>query len=68
MLLPLLPADIGAARRGARRRLSGVTGAGAAAALALALRVVSLAGELAAVGVAELWALTLCPPGFGASR
>jgi dolichol-phosphate mannosyltransferase len=39
--------------------LAGVTGAGPAAALAIALRVVSLAGELVAVAIAELVALVL---------
>ena len=60
--MPLLPAGLGprdaAARRRARR---GVIGAGPATALAIALRVVSFAGELVAIAVAELAALVLAP-------
>ncbi|HEY1540484.1 MAG TPA: glycosyltransferase, partial [Solirubrobacteraceae bacterium] len=59
VLLPLLPAGIGPRDAVLAVGLAGVTGAGAAAALAIALRVVSLAAELLAVAVAELAALVL---------
>ena len=62
MLLPLLPAGIGPRDAVLVVGLAGVTGAAAAASLALALRVVSFAGELVAVAVAELAALRARAP------
>lgn len=59
VLLPLLPAGIGPRDALLVVGLAGVTGAGAAASLAIALRVVSFAGELVAVAVAEIAALLL---------
>ena len=59
VLLPLLPAGIGPRDAVLAIGLAGVTGAGAAAALVIALRVVSLAGELLAVAIAEIAALVL---------
>ncbi len=59
VLLPLLPAGLGPRDAALAAGLAGVTGAGVAAALALALRVVSLASELVAAGIAELAALVL---------
>ena len=59
VLLPLLPAGLGPRDAALVAGLAGVTGAGLATALALALRVVSVAGELAAVAIAELVALVL---------
>ncbi len=59
VLLPLLPAGLGPRDAVLAVGLAGVTGAGPAAALAIALRVVSLAGELFAVAIAELLALVL---------
>ena len=59
VLLPLLPAGLGPRDAVLAVGLAGVTGAGPAAALAIALRVVSLAGELLAVAIAELAALAL---------
>jgi dolichol-phosphate mannosyltransferase len=59
VLLPLLPAGLGPRDALLAVGLAGVLGAGAAASLALALRVVSFAGELVAVAVAELAALVL---------
>ncbi|MEY2442974.1 MAG: dolichol-phosphate mannosyltransferase [bacterium] len=54
VLLPLLPAGLGPRDAVLVVGLAGVTGAAAAASLALALRVVSLASELVAVAIAEL--------------
>ncbi|HUR84089.1 MAG TPA: polyprenol monophosphomannose synthase [Solirubrobacteraceae bacterium] len=59
VLLPLLPAGLGPRDAVLVAGLAGVTGAAVATALALALRIVSLASELAAVAVAELVALAL---------
>ncbi len=59
VLLALLPAGLGPRDAVLAVGLAGVTGAGPAAALAIALRVVSLAGELLAVAIAELAALAL---------
>ena len=59
VLLPLLPAGLGPRDAVLALGLAGVTGAGAAAALVIALRVVSLAGELLAVAIAEIAALAL---------
>jgi dolichol-phosphate mannosyltransferase len=59
VLLPLLPAGLGPRDAVLAIGLAGVTGAGPAAALAIALRVVSLAAELLAVAIAELAALAL---------
>ncbi|MGI8728871.1 MAG: polyprenol monophosphomannose synthase [Solirubrobacteraceae bacterium] len=59
VLLPLLPAGIGPRDAVLVVGLTAVTGAGAAAVLALALRVVLFAAEVAAAGVAELAALAL---------
>ena len=59
VLLPLLPAGLGPRDAVLVVGLAGVTGAGPAAALAIALRVVSLAGELLAVAIAEVAALAL---------
>ena len=53
MLLPLLPAGLGPRDAVLVVGLAGVTGAAAAASLALALRVVSFASELVAVAIAE---------------
>ena len=50
VLLPLLPAGLGPRDALLALGLAGALGAGAAASLALALRVVSFAGELVAVG------------------
>ena len=63
VLLPLLPAGLGPRDALLVVGLTGVIGAGAAASLALALRVVSLAGELLAVAVAELAAVVLARRG-----
>ena len=59
VLLPLLPAGLGPRDAVLALGLAGVTGAGAAAALVIAVRVVSLAGELVAVAIAEIAALVL---------
>ncbi|MEA2217550.1 MAG: dolichol-phosphate mannosyltransferase, partial [Solirubrobacteraceae bacterium] len=59
VLLPLLPAGLGPRDAVLVVGLAGVTGAAAAASLALAARVVSFAAELLAVAVAELAALAL---------
>ncbi|MEY2517180.1 MAG: dolichol-phosphate mannosyltransferase [bacterium] len=59
VLLPLLPAGLGPRDALLAVGLAGVAGAGAAATLALALRVVSFAGELVAAAVAEIAALVL---------
>ena len=59
VLLPLLPAGLGPRDAVLALGLAGVTGVGAAAALVIALRVVSLAGELVAVAIAEIAALVL---------
>ena len=59
VLLPLLPAGLGPRDAVLALGLAGVTGVGAAAALVIALRVVSLAGELLAVAIAEIAALVL---------
>lgn len=59
VLLPLLPAGIGPRDAVLLVGLTAFTGAGAAAALALALRVVLLAAEVLAAGAAELAALAL---------
>jgi len=59
VLLPLLPAGLGPRDAVLALGLAGVTGVGAAAALVIALRVVSLAGELLAVAIAETAALVL---------
>jgi dolichol-phosphate mannosyltransferase len=59
VLLPLLPAGLGPRDAVLVVSLTGAIGAGAAASLALALRVVSFAGELVAIAVAELVALLL---------
>ncbi len=53
VLLPLLPAGLGPRDAVLVVGLAGVTGAAAAASLALALRVVSFASELVAVAIAE---------------
>ncbi|MDX6681660.1 MAG: hypothetical protein QOG94_1699, partial [Solirubrobacteraceae bacterium] len=58
-LLPLLPAGVGPRDALLVVGLGGVAGAGAAVSLALALRVVSFAGEVVAVAIAELAALVL---------
>ncbi len=54
VLLPLLPAGIGPRDAVLVVGLAGVIGGGAAASLALALRVISLASELLAIAIAEL--------------
>ena len=54
VLLPLLPAGLGPRDAVLVVGLAGVTGAAAAASLALALRVVSFASELVAVAIAEV--------------
>lgn len=59
VLLPLLPAGLGPRDAVLVVGLAGVIGAGAAASLAVALRIVSFAGELVAVAIAELVALVL---------
>ncbi len=59
VLLPLLPAGLGPRDALLAVGLAGALGAGAAASLALALRVVSFAGELVAAAVAEIAALML---------
>jgi len=59
VLLPLLPAGLGPRDAVLALGLAGVTGAGAAAALVVALRVVSFAGELLAVAIAEVAAIVL---------
>ncbi len=59
VLFPLLPAGLGPRDAVLAAGLAGIAGAGMAAGLALALRVVSLAGELVAVGVAELAVLVM---------
>ena len=59
VLLPLLPAGIGPRDAVLVVGLTAATGAGPAAALALALRVVLLGAELLAAGAAELAALVL---------
>ena len=60
VLLPLLPAGLGPRDAVlARRAHAGASGPAPATVLALALRVVSFAGELLAVAVAELAALVL---------
>ena len=59
VLLPLLPAGLGPRDAVLVVGLAGVTGAAAAASLALALRVVSLAAELVAVAVAEVASFVL---------
>lgn len=58
-LLPLLPAGLGPRDAVLVVALTGPVGAGAATALALALRVVSFLGELLSVAVAELTALVI---------
>ena len=58
-LMPLLPAGIGPRDAALTLALTPVIGPGAATVLALALRVVSFAGELLAIAVAELAALVL---------
>ena len=58
-LLPLLPAGLGPRDAVLTVALTAVLGPGPAAVLALALRVVSFAGELLAIAVAELAALAL---------
>jgi len=58
-LVPLLPGGLGPRDAALTVALAAVTGAGPAAVLALALRVVSFAGELAAAALAELVALVL---------
>ena len=63
VLLPLLPAGIGPRDAVLVVGLAGITGAAAAASLALALRVVSFAAELVAAGVAELGALAIARRG-----
>ena len=63
VLLPLLPAGIGPRDAVLVVGLAGVTGAAAAASLALALRVVSFASELLAAAVAELAALVIARRG-----
>jgi dolichol-phosphate mannosyltransferase len=74
VLLPLLPAGLGPRDAVLATGLAGVTGAGVAAALALALRVVTFAAELVAVAVLELAALVLArsapaaPPAVGEPR
>ena len=59
VLLPLLPAGLGPRDAVLVVALTGPTGAGAAAAVALSLRVVSIMAELLAAAVAELAALVL---------
>jgi len=59
VLLPLLPAGLGPRDAVLVVGLTGAIGAGAAASIALALRVVSFAGELLAVAIAELAAIVL---------
>ncbi|MEA2156931.1 MAG: dolichol-phosphate mannosyltransferase [Solirubrobacteraceae bacterium] len=59
VLLPLLPAGLGPRDAVLAAGLAGLAGAGIAAALALALRVVSLASELVAVAIAEVAAAVL---------
>lgn len=59
VLLPLLPAGLGPRDAVLVVGLASVSGAAAAASLALALRVVSLASELLAIGLAELASLLL---------
>jgi dolichol-phosphate mannosyltransferase len=54
VLLPLLPAGLGPRDAVLVVGLAGITGAAAAASLAIALRVVSFASELVAVAIAEL--------------
>jgi dolichol-phosphate mannosyltransferase len=54
VLLPLLPAGLGPRDAVLVVGLAGVTGAAAAASLAIALRVVSCASELVAVAIAEI--------------
>jgi dolichol-phosphate mannosyltransferase len=66
VLLPLLPAGLGPRDAVLALGLAGVTGAAAAAALVVALRVVSLAGELLAVAIAEIAALALARRGRAA--
>ena len=58
-LMPLLPAGLGPRDAALTLALTPVIGPGAATVLALALRVVSFAGELLAIAVAELAALVL---------
>ncbi len=58
-LMPLLPAGLGPRDAALTLALTPVIGPGAATVLALALRVVSFAGELLAIGVAEIAALVL---------
>ena len=58
-LLPLLPAGLGPRDAALTVALAPVTGPGAAALLAIALRAASLAGELVAVAVGEVAALGL---------
>lgn len=59
VLLPLLPAGLGPRDAALVVALAPVAGAGEAAVLAIALRVVSFAAELLAVAVAEIAALVL---------
>jgi dolichol-phosphate mannosyltransferase len=58
-LMPLLPAGLGPRDAALTLALTPVIGPGAATVLALALRVVSFAGELLAIAVAEIAALGL---------
>ena len=58
-LMPLLPAGLGPRDAALTLALTPVIGPGAATVLALALRVVSFAGELLAIAVAEIAALVL---------
>ena len=59
VLRPLLPAGLGPRDAVLVVVLAGVTGAAAAATLAIALRVVSFASELVAIAIAELASLAL---------
>ncbi len=59
VLLPLLPAGLGPRDAVLVLALAGPIGAGAAAGLAIALRVVSLLGELLAIAIAEVAALVV---------
>ncbi|MDX6704470.1 MAG: dolichol-phosphate mannosyltransferase [Solirubrobacteraceae bacterium] len=59
VLVPLLPGGLGPREAALTVALAGVTGAAAAAVLALALRAVCLAAELVAAAIAEIGALVL---------
>ena len=59
VLVPLAPGGLGLREGSLILTLGGAIGAGPATALALALRLVSFAGELVAIAVAELAALAL---------